>query len=141
MKITAVVEDIGRVEVELYAWVCPSCGVLYGLPKAFADRLRENGGHYFCPNGHRLSWKVTEADKLRAALKDAERDREWYKDAEKREREGRQAAERSASAYKGQTTRLRKRAINGVCAFCNRHFANVERHVASKHSTETPDVA
>lgn len=141
MKITAVVEDIGEVKVELVHWVCPSCGILYGLTKAFADSKRENAGGYYCPNGHYLSWKENEADRLRKRLKDAERDAQWFKDAEQRERKQRQAAERSAAAYKGQTTRLRKRAIAGVCAFCHRHFVNVERHVSTKHPDEKADVA
>ena len=139
MKITAVVEDVGKVDVELHVWTCPTCGVLHGIPEAYADRLREKGGGYHCPNGHFLSWRESEADKLRKKLKEAERDAQWFKDAERREREQRQAAERSAAAYKGQTTRLRKHAIAGVCAFCHRHFANVERHVASKHPDEKAD--
>lgn len=135
MKITAVVEDVGQVTVELNVWVCPSCGVLYGIPKAFAERLREAGGHYFCPNGHQLSWTASEADKLRAKLKDAERDLAWYKDGEATARARADRAERSRAAIKGQVTKLRRRVVAGACPFgCRRHFANLERHVATKHA-------
>lgn len=138
MKITAVVDTLGKVEVEMVVWTCPSCGILYAIPKAYADDLRTNGGGYHCPNGHWLSWPESEADKLRKKLADAEREREWFKDGEKRARQSLAAAEASRRAYKGQVTQLRKRAIAGTCAFCKRHFVNVERHVATKHPAEQP---
>lgn len=135
MKITAVVEDVGEVKVELNVWVCPSCGVLYGIPKAFADRLREKGGGYYCPNGHHLSWTMSEADKLKAKLKDAERDLAWYKQGEAAARTRAETAERSRAAIKGQVTKLRKRVVAGACPYgCRRHFTNLERHVATKHA-------
>lgn len=44
---------------------------------------------------------------------------------------------RSHAASKGQLTKAKKRVGNGVCPCCNRHFVNVERHMATKH----PDYA
>lgn len=40
------------------------------------------------------------------------------------------------NAYKGNVTKLKKRASAGLCPCCNRHFTNLQRHIASKH----PDI-
>lgn len=136
MKITAVVEDVGRVEVELTASTCPSCGVLYAIPTSFRDRIRAAGAAagYYCPNGHYLNWRTSEVDQLKAKLAAAERDTAWYRDAERAAADRAQAAERSRAATRAQVTKLRKRVAAGACPFgCRRHFADLERHVASKH--------
>lgn len=67
-----------------------------------------------------------------------ERTRKQLERAETRERAARdqaEAAERSAIAYKGHATRLRKRAAAGVCPCCTRSFQNLQRHMASQHPT------
>ena len=47
------------------------------------------------------------------------------------------AAERSAAAYKGHLTRVKRRVGNGVCPCCNRTFKNLADHMTTKH----PDYA
>ena len=94
---------------------------------------------FYCPYGHRQHYAEGEsqAQKLRR-----ERDRLQQRLAQKDDeitwqREARERAERSASAMKGQVTKLKKRASAGVCPCCNRSFENLARHMASKH----PDFA
>lgn len=118
---------------------CYKCAIIFALPKELDRRNQRDGGTFWCPAGHPQVYGTSEVDKLKKKLA---REEEWRRSAEARvthERDQRQAAERSASAYKGQATRLRKRATAGVCPVpeCHRHFANLERHVASKH----PDFA
>jgi hypothetical protein len=125
--------------VSLVVQDCASCGVLFAISDDFDAHRREDGKGFFCPNGHSLIYSPSEAERLRRQLKDAKRDAEWFRVAEQAEREQRQAAERSASAFKGQATRLRNRAVTGTCAFCRRHFANVERHVAAQHPGEVAE--
>ena len=43
-----------------------------------------------------------------------------------------------ANGYKGHATRISKRVKNGVCICCNRTFADLARHMATKHPTFTP---
>ena len=50
----------------------------------------------------------------------------------------RDAEQRAHSATKGQLTRARKRAANGVCPCCHRSFENVARHVAKQHPDFKP---
>lgn len=56
-----------------------------------------------------------------------------------RQRNWREGAERSASAYKGQATRLRNRIKAGVCPRCNRTFQNLQRHMAGQHPEFKPE--
>jgi hypothetical protein len=111
--------------LKLVAVECPTCFVEYGIPEQMAAQRREEAekGSTYCPNGHCWHYlgKSLE-DQLRAAEA-----RAVHADDQ------RKMAERSAAALRGEVTKMRKRAGNGVCPCCNRHFANVQRHMASKH--------
>lgn len=112
---------------------CPACGVRFGVPTGYTANRRKDKRSFWCPNGHSMSYTESEADRLRR-----ERDRLQQqlalKDDEIRwQREIREAAERSASARKGQITKLKKRAAAGVCPCCNRSFENLRRHMDSQH--------
>ena len=135
MTVTAVRNGVYDVITELVVWECPVCGIVYGVPKDFADSLRRTGGHYYCPNGDRLSWRKTESDELREKLKTEQKASAFWRSqtvaAESREA----TAKRQAAAAKGQLTKLRKRTGHGVCPVkdCKRSFANVRRHVEHQH--------
>lgn len=113
---------------------CPTCGVIYALPESYAKNRRQDGASWQCPNGHGVSYHG-DYDKLKEQLRQAEADTKWYKDAERRAADARDAAQNSLKTTKGHVTRLRKRAVAGSCPFgCGRHFTNLERHVATKHA-------
>jgi hypothetical protein len=118
--------------VNLEPVTCFRCGVIFGLPDDFYANRKRDQDNWFCPNGHEQHFiGETEAAKFRRLWK-AEQDRAAALSAD------RDQVQASLTATKGVVTKLRKRAITGTCAFCHRHFANVERHVATKHPTETP---
>lgn len=124
------------ITVKLVVWECPSCGIVYGIPRHFVDELRSNGGHYYCPNGHHLSWDETDADRERKKREAAERRAEQAEQAARYQRERAEREERSARAFKGHLTRIRKRISEGVCPVpgCRRSgFVKVRAHIASKH--------
>ena len=120
------------VSVELDTIECCTCFTTFAmtadLNKHFLGNRRES---FFCPRGHAQSYLgETEEQKLRRKLASAEQDADWYK-------VHMETAERSLRATKGVVTKLRKRAEAGACPFgCRRHFADVQRHVASKHPGE-----
>ena len=100
---------------------CPLCGVSYALEKEYHDYWLRGGkpASWHCPNGHSLIFAETEADRLRRdnerltqRLAEKDDDILWQRSRAER-------AERSASAYKGQTTKLRNRSKAGVCPCCN----------------------
>lgn len=109
---------------------CPTCGVKYALDQDWDGRRRDNGGSWYCPAGHYVAYKTPEVTRLRNALEDAQREA-----INARERV--EAERRAHAATKGVLTKVRRRIGKGVCPSCNRHFENVERHMASKHPEHT----
>lgn len=125
---------------------CPTCGVRHGIPhaleKSALNDRGQRGQRIYCPNGH--TWYFsgqTEAEKLRL-----ERNRLKQRLAEKDDRiaqeiKWREESERTAAAYKGVATKLKKRIKAGVCPCCNRHFGNLQAHIETKHPDFSEDVA
>ena len=125
---------------------CPECGMRFGAPKHWWNSRREDKRTFYCPNGHQQSYRTSASEQLRQ-----ERDRLKQQMAQKDDeisemRKGwNEAEERAAQearrvvAAKGQITKLKKRAQNGVCPCCNRTFSDLQRHMASKHPTFEKD--
>jgi hypothetical protein len=114
---------------------CGVCAVPHAIPQEmYADRLN-NGGNWWCPNGHKLHFITTEAQKLEKQLAQEKRYRGWAETRATSLRDQLDAAERSRSALKGHLTRARNKIANGVCPVgnCRRHFDNVQEHIASEH--------
>ena len=115
---------------------CARCSILFGVPQAFADKRREDGAGFYCPNGHSLGWHETEEDRLRKRAELLDRRLRSAQDTADRWRENAERERRSAIAYKGHLTRIRKRIVNGVCPVpgCKRSgFTKVMAHIASQH--------
>lgn len=108
------------------------CRMTFGLAIGLYEQLQRNGQRFFCPMGHGQSFTVgpSEEQKLRQENERLrqERDRELNWRQQERDR-----AERSASAYRGQVTKIKKRVGKGVCPCCNRTFADLARHMAGQH--------
>lgn len=115
---------------------CINCGVRFGVPVGFTQHRMNDKRSFYCPNGHSMSYRQSDADVLRQERDRLKQQMAYKEEQIAAERRMREAAERSASAYKGQTTRLKKRASAGICPCCNRSFENLRRHMATKH----PDV-
>jgi hypothetical protein len=119
----------------LHILTCGVCSIPHAIPEEmYRDRL-DNGGEWFCPNGHNLHFITTEAEKLKRELAAVRRQAEAARGGQRWERDQRLAAERSARAVRGWNTRLRNRIANGVCpvAGCKRHVDNVQAHIAGRH--------
>ena len=113
---------------------CGECGVPFAMPADLLRRAREDSDEWFwCPNGHKLHYSVDEAARLRDQLTAARAQLDRAKADAKFQRGQRQTAERSAAAYKGQATRLRKRIGHGVCPCCHRTFRQVSDHMNRMH--------
>jgi outer membrane murein-binding lipoprotein Lpp len=114
---------------------CGHCGIPFALPADFHERVQRTGEAFWCPNGGKISYSATENDKLKARLADEKRWRENAETQAKAARDQADAAERRVTAYKGVVTRTKKRAAAGVCQVpgCKRHFADLQRHMESRH--------
>ena len=108
---------------------CPRCGVPFAIPSHLLDQRQRNAGDLFCPSGHAMSWKETEADRLKKIVE--ERDRQLAAETKKRE-----WAEQAAKKAEQAAAATKRRAAHGVCPCCKRSFANVRRHMATKHPKE-----
>jgi uncharacterized Zn finger protein (UPF0148 family) len=117
--------------------VCAACGVTFGAPDHLIRRRREDGGTFYCPNGHSLAFGKSENDRLKRDLAQAQRRQALAEGRETHQRDQRQAAERSNAALRGVVTRTKKRAAAGVCQCCSRTFQDVARHMASQHPAFT----
>jgi hypothetical protein len=128
-----------NVTYTLYALTCCSCGVLFGLENGFDGRRRKDHRDFYCPNGHVQGYHgpnkaERERDEAKAQLDAARSLAEREANRRRNAEHNAEAERRSAAAYKGHATRIRNRIANGVCpAGCNRHFTNVQRHIATQH--------
>ena len=113
MGLAAVKVDFQR---EFASCCCSRCGMDYYVPRQWQDNRREQHDGFYCPNGHAQYYpQETAAEK-------AERKASLLAEQVRMEREQREKLERQL-----------KRVGKGTCPKCNRHFANVERHMKSKH--------
>lgn len=118
-----------QVTVMLSDTSCCTCGIQFAVPDRWLAGKRASGAGFYCPNGHDLVFGQTTEKKLRAELERKERALEM-------ERNRREAAERQASAARGQVTKLKNRVNAGVCPHCNRTFQQLARHMKSKHAEQ-----
>lgn len=124
-------------DIVLATETCCNCSVAFAMPTEMMDRLRTNGGSFYCPNGHSQHYTKTEVQRLRTELNKANKDAQYWRQRKVEEEAARQHAERQAAARKGLVTKIKNRISNGVCPCCNRTFTDLQRHMESKH----PDYA
>lgn len=114
------------------------CGMRHAVPaelhefqrRQHRDGVRGVTGIY-CPLGHsHIPAGTPEVDKERRRREAAEARACAIQDQL-------DAEQRAHAATKGQLTKTRKRVGKGVCPCCNRHFVNVERHMATQHPEVT----
>lgn len=119
-----------------YFWTCAECGVRSSMPRSLNNWYREDARRSFCcPKGHRQHYSNDDNDieKMRRQRDRLKQSAAHLEDMRKQANDRADAAERSASAYKGAATRLKNRAKAGVCPCCNRTFQNLARHMKSQH--------
>ena len=106
---------------------CGHCYMDFAVPQSFLARRKQDGKTFYCPDGHKMSYgSESDNEKLRRQLRS-------YEARIVHAQDQRIAAERSAAAYKGQVTKIKKRVANGVCPCCHRTFSNLARHIEGQH--------
>lgn len=107
---------------------CITCGVAFTVPEVVIDKHRRSGGYHSCSNGHRQGWNETESEDARIRR---ERDRLLQQTArlEDEKREAQEATRKVEAALQ----RHKKRSASGTCPCCKRTFANMTRHMKTKH--------
>lgn len=125
-------DEVIRLHGEIYCVdQCGTCGVFFIIPQVVYENHRRNGGFSHCSNGHQWGFRSGTEQAAQEALR-RERDR-LKQDAARLKDEI--AAEKSrADKAEKKYLQARRRAAAGVCPCCNRTFANVQKHMLSKHS-------
>lgn len=115
---------------------CWKCKEVSGLSEDTHAVLRRSGQSFYCPWGHTGAYPLGESEegKLRRE-RDRLRQNAAYQESRIADLTAQRDTEsRRAAAARGQVTKLKKRAANGVCPCCNRSFSDLRRHMASKHA-------
>lgn len=116
---------------------CGECQCPFAIPESMYDKRRADGRDFWCPNGHKIHYGEFENARLKREKAELEDRLARQRIATQAARDQADAAERRRAAAKGQLTKVKKRVANGVCPCCNRTFADLARHMTSKH----PDYA
>lgn len=110
---------------------CSQCGTTFAIPDFMKKERMDNGGTFYCPNGHPRAFTKPKCQRLQEELDQKAKELTASRCETIAERQKRETSERE---LKRHTTRTK----NGVCPCCNRSFANLRRHIATKHPTFTP---
>lgn len=137
-------------ETDLTVMVCPwaGCSITYAIPERLRADSQRAGNRlisWYCPNGHSVTYPgLSEEEQLKRDL-ERERTRAGRLASERDQARASARAQRAAATRaRNQRDKERKRVGNGVCPCCNRSFANLQRHMTTKHpehahpSTENP---
>ena len=121
---------------------CAKCRVPFGIPQNWQDSLRNTGADFYCPAGHANVYRVSELDRTRKLLEEANRKATKLTDnlTYLRERNSELSKDvrherNRVNGYRGVITKTKKRIAGGACTCCNRTFSNLHRHMANQHPT------
>jgi hypothetical protein len=123
--------------IKLTVETCWVCGTVFAMATPYANWARDNGKGFYCPKGDHLGYGEGTVQKLEKQLAKEKHLREQetarLRDAVTHVQNERSCVEASLRSTKGVVTKLKKRVAAGVCPCCTRSFANLGRHMKSKH--------
>ena len=105
---------------------CGNCHIPFAIPSNLHTARFNDGGSFYCPNGHYIHYSETENARL---WRELERERRRLANTQ----DDLHVEKLSHRATKGQLTKTRNRIHAGVCPHCQRTFQNVARHMKSQH--------
>lgn len=134
-----------RVEVatELDTITCykTDCGILFAVPVLWLNNKRRDHSSFTCPNGHSQGFfGKSKEEQLKEELAKTKKTLDYFREDNHRLNDDKRRLKRQAAAQKGVATRLRNKAIAGICGFCEHEFANVAEHVKQEHPGESLEV-
>lgn len=128
------------VSVNLVTETCcrSDCGILFAVPEDWQRQRRRDHTNFYCPNGHHQAYLAkSKEEQLRDELAKTRQSVEYYRKATARLEDDKTKLKHQVRAQKGVATRLRNKAIAGICAFCEHEFPNVAEHVKAEHPGES----
>ncbi len=118
------------IEIQLTTVNCGACGGTYAINSRYHKQKQDYGGFWSCPYCQtQWGFGKTKIEELEKQLKREQ----WAKETARHERD---QFKNQARAEKAAKTRIKNRVHKGVCPHCNRHFANLQQHMETKHKHE-----
>lgn len=118
----------GVTKMEFVMLTCGNCGVTHQIPKAMYQTAYEEGGFWWCPNGHSRGFKQG-----RKTAEEKEREFHRLKQKEAQLTDEISSLNKKIEKIEKQRKAEHKRINNGVCPCCNRSFQNLKLHMKEKH--------
>lgn len=116
---------------------CYKCHVVFGIESRHRQRLLDDGGEFFCPNGHGQIYSRTTTQKLKSKIEQLEAQVARERDRAKSAEQSADHFRKSRDGMKGALVKVKRRVAAGVCPCCTRTFQNLHRHMERKHPEYT----
>lgn len=117
----------------LVEYECWLCGIPFAISSGTEHACKHKGKGFYCPNGCHLGFGESEAQKLEKQLAQEKARHDQTQAALREVRAVATHHERSAIAYRGKLTSVKKRVANGVCPCCKRSFKDLAQHMKGQH--------
>lgn len=111
---------------------CAECGILFAAPAQWLETKSQTKGSFYCPNGHILTYGVSENARLREQVQKEQARTNRLEAQLTHAHDQLKAAEKELARHK-------KRTANGVCPCCNRSFVQLQQHMKTKHPEYTKE--
>jgi len=121
------------VRLRLEPETCCVCGTVFAMEAKMRQNLLEDGGSFYCPNGHSQHYTEPEVARLKKQLAREAKMREAMETTLRDTERQNAALERSRSAIRGQVTKLKNEIARGLCPCCQQHFPDLESHMTQAH--------
>lgn len=113
---------------------CVNCGVAFFIPKFLDQMIRSHKGQsFYCPNGHSMSYREGDVERLKRELNAARQREETIRKQTETALFERDVARAAVTSAEKTQRRLRKRIAAGVCPCCHRTVSQMARHMKTKH--------
>lgn len=107
---------------------CLSCGATHAIPAVKYDACLEEGGFWYCPNGHQRGYTESAS-----ARREAQRKQERIVQENARLADELREAKAATEKVERKLRKNHRRIAAGVCPCCNRTFAKLAMHMKTKH--------
>lgn len=118
---------------QLTAISCGACHIAFAIPDDMLEQVKARGTSFWCPQGHKISYRERDYKRHERELREARAERDWARTALTAANDQAQAAEYRRRAAKGQLTKLRNKVSQGKCPCCGRVFAELSEHMETEH--------
>lgn len=123
------INDTERLVIEQ----CCNCHIRFAMPEAMYNKLQQQGGSFYCPNGHGQHYTEPDNKKLKAQIERLEMQKHNLDEVINIHKRTIEQLGYSIRAQKAAKTKILNRVTNGVCPCCNRQFKDLQNHFKSKH--------